>query len=83
MVSGEVWGGEPSPAWGGLLRHAEGSPETGTSRSKKELGAIPRGLPTYGYEVHGNVSRMELAEGTGIPSCTRPGNFRVTGSPRV
>ena len=29
MVSGEVWGGEPSPAWGGLLRHAEGSPEMG------------------------------------------------------
>ena len=37
------------------------------------VSAIPRGLPAYGYEVHRNVSRMELAEGTGIPSCFAQG----------
>ena len=41
---------------GGLLRHAEGSPGTGTLW---DLGvdAIPRGLAAHGYEVQGNVSR--------------------------
>ena len=31
-MKGDFGEGEPSPAWGRLLRHAEGSPEMGPSQ---------------------------------------------------